>query len=288
MVSRRSVSTAHPLPVGAALSPQMTVERVLGTGATSVVYAVRHTYFSESVAVKVVRPRGMSRDDARQWLKHEARVYAQISDPRVPRAYYVDQLPDGSPCIVMELITGLTLRSLLARGPLAPRAAWTLTIELLNVLSHVHKCGVIHRDVKPANIVLSRREDQKLKLYLLDFGIARSEQLTSDELGNAGLAGTPSYMAPEVLTGSAADERSDLYAVGVLLYHCLTGSLPYRGACTMDIVNAILYSTARPISELAPETPPALLEIAERSLAKLPALRFESANAMQRALTLAM
>jgi eukaryotic-like serine/threonine-protein kinase len=152
----------------------------------------------------------------------------------------------------------------------------------------VHGCGVIHRDIKPANIVLSRRDDHKLKLYLLDFGIARSEQLTGDEPGKPAVAGTPSYMAPEVLTGNAADVRSDLYAVGVVLYHCLTGSLPYRGACTMDIVNAVLYSVPRPISELAPETPPALLEIAERALAKLPALRFESAAAMQRALTLAM
>jgi serine/threonine-protein kinase len=82
--------------------------------------------------------------------------------------------------------------------------------------------------------------------------------------------------------------RSDLYSVGVVLYHCLSGSLPYRGACTMDIVNAVLYGTPRPLAELAPETPAALVEVVQRALAKLPALRFESASAMQRALTLAM
>jgi serine/threonine-protein kinase len=282
-------STAHPLPVGAALSPHMTVERVLGTGATSVVYAVRHSYFSELVAVKVVRLKGNSREEARHWLRREAHVYASISDPRIPRAYYVDLLPDGNPYIVMELITGLTLHGLLRRGQLAPRAACTLVIELLSILEKVHEHGVIHRDIKPANVVLSRRED-KLKVYLLDFGIARSETLPADAgaFPDPAVAGTLSYMAPELLTGSTPDTRSDLYAVGVVLYQALTGSLPYKAGSTMDLVNAILYNTPVQVGELVPSAPAALPTLTHRAIAKLPALRFQSAVDMQRALAFAL
>jgi serine/threonine protein kinase len=272
----------------------MTVERVVGTGATSVVYAVRHAYFSESVAVKVVRLKGTSSAEALHWLRREAHVYGSIKDARIPRAYYVDQLPDGNPCIVMELITGLTLQALLKRGPLAPRAACTLTLELLSILEKVHTHGVIHRDIKPANLVLSRRNDDRLELHLLDFGIARSASFVSSELAFAAghpdpaVAGTPSYMAPELLTGSVADARSDLYAVGVVLYQALAGRLPYRGGCTMDVVNAILYNTPQDLRELVAAGPEAVPEIVHRAIAKLPAMRFQSAAEMQRALTLAL
>ncbi|HEX6243444.1 MAG TPA: serine/threonine-protein kinase, partial [Polyangiales bacterium] len=214
----------------------MKVERVLGTGASSVVYAARHAYFSNSVAVKVLRLRGATPVLARQWLKREAEIYARVSDPRIPQAYYVDQLPDGNPYLAMELISGLTLRALLSRGALAQRAVRTLIVELLAILDKVHACGVFHRDIKPSNLVLSRRGDDKYRLYLLDFGLARTEDTRLDaRLAPAPeLAGTPSYMAPEVLSGSVADARSDVYAVGVLLYQALTGFLPHRGACTMD------------------------------------------------------
>lgn len=266
----------------------MTVERVLGTGASSVVYAARHAYFSDNVAVKVLRLRDTSPALARQWLRREAEIYARVADPRIPQAYYVDQLPDGNPYIAMELISGLTVRSLLSRGALAPRSACALVVELLGILDKVHARGVFHRDVKPSNLVLSRRGDDKYRLYLLDFGIARTDdaELDARVAPAPELAGTPSYMAPEVLSGSVADARSDLYAVGVLLYQMLTGSLPHAGGCTMDVVNAILYNAPAPLLELAPNVPAGLAEITQRAMAKLPAQRFQSALEMQRALAL--
>jgi serine/threonine-protein kinase len=265
----------------------MTVERVLGTGASSFVYAVRHAYFSDSVAVKVLRPRDASHALARDWLRREAEIYARVADPRIPQAYFVDQLSDGSPYIAMELISGLTVRALLSRGPLAPRPACALVVELLGILDKVHARGVFHRDIKPSNLVLSRRGDDKYRLYLLDFGLARTEDALDTRVAAAPeLAGTPSYMAPEVLSGSVADARSDLYAVGVLLYQALTGSLPHGRACTMDVVNAILYETPTPLLSLAPGVPSAVVDITQRAMAKLPTQRFQSALEMQRALAL--
>jgi serine/threonine protein kinase len=213
--------------------------RKLGEGGMGVVYAAHDERLDRPVALKRIRsgaPDGHERE--RFW--REARAASRVSHPNVCQLYEIDEDADGL-FLTMELLEGEPLNDRLRGGPLPPREAVQIAAAVLGALAALHRKGLVHRDLKPSNIFLSAHG-----VKLLDFGLARSlpgTAATSDSaLTMPGTVfGTPTYMAPELIEGRAGDARSDLFAVGVVLYEMLAGMPPFRGTSVFDIARAILH-----------------------------------------------
>jgi predicted Ser/Thr protein kinase len=266
------------------LPSHLEVRRVLGEGGSSVVYEAFHTRLKVAVAVKVLSVRNQQ---ARQRMSREAELYALLDDPRIPRVYDVNDLPDGTPYVVMEMVPGQPLEDLLQeRGALSPELAISITKQVLATLASVHGRGVLHRDVKPANVILNFSDDGACRVRLVDFGIAKmsaqEEQAVVTQRGS--LIGTPQYMAPERLVGEEADSSSDTYATGVMLYEMLAGVPPFEGESVSAIVVSVLRERPRPLLARCPDISPALDELVSRAMAREPAQRFASASQMLEAL----
>jgi eukaryotic-like serine/threonine-protein kinase len=269
------------------LASHLELRRVLGEGGTSIVFEAFHTRLKVPVAVKLLSVRGAIAEQARVRLLREAELYALLDDPRIPRVYDVDALPDGTPYVVMEFVPGRSLEALLSHGPLSPRRAVTIAQEVLAALVYVHARGVLHRDVKPANVILHESGD-KCQVRLVDFGIAKAfadapEQGT--RLTQQGtLVGTPHYMAPERLLGEESDASADTYAVGVMLYEMLSGRAPFVGPTLGEVIAAVLRDTPPPLSGLCPHVSAPLIEIVRCAMERDPRARYSSAEGMLRAL----
>jgi len=267
------------------------IRRELGRGAMGIVYEAFDTGTQRSVALKLLQAGGdgarMS-DELRERFRREGEVAGQLVHPNIVAVYDFRDglaLADGTrsgPFIVMEYVAGGDLKSrLAARARLAlPQVAQVMG-QLLAALRHAHERGIVHRDVKPANLLL--RENGRLKLS--DFGIAR---VTGSDLTQTGeVMGTVTYMSPEQLTGAPVDARADLYACGVILYELLTGEPPFVGGAA-TVMQKILNQEPLPPTRLNPALPPALDAVLDRALAKRPAERFADADAFGRALAQAL
>jgi serine/threonine protein kinase len=269
------------------LPPHLVIQRVLGEGGTSIVFEALHTRLRVSVAVKVLMHRDPHDTEPRERLKHEAELYARLRDWRVPRVYDVDELSDGTPYMVMELIRGRTLAELLEHGPLSEGEACTIALEALEIVAAVHAESVIHRDIKPANIILQPGPAGGRCVRIVDFGIAKTPVRFGelDALSRPGLMfGTPYYMAPEQISGLALDARADLYAIGVVLYEMLAGVVPYDGPNVSDVIAAALRDTPTPLATLRPDVSRELAAFVTRAMARERHDRFASAKDMLRAL----
>jgi hypothetical protein len=265
-----------------AITPHLTLWRLLGEGGASRVYEGHDRRLARRVAVKLLGPRDGHDGVARERLLREAELYARIEDPRTPGVYEVSSLGDGTPYVVMEYVAGQSLADRLRQEPTGPVLACEITSEILSALSAVHRHGVVHRDVKPSNIILEQAIDGRLRARLVDFGIAKSSSFSDLQLTQPGsLLGTPQYMAPEQLAGSEVDARADLYATGLVFYEMLVGAGPHRKSSIGDLVAARM----RDDLDLAPLTragiPPALCEFLRRALARNQDARFGSAEEMQ-------
>jgi len=257
--------------------------RRLGHGSTATTYLAQDLLLGRRVAVKVFRPAFLvdPRDLAR--FEREARAAATVSHPNVVQVYDVGQ--DGETrFLVMEWVDGSDLKHLVRdRAPLPPQEATQLVLDLLRGLAAIHRAGVVHRDVKPQNVLIDRSGRAKLT----DFGIARTVRDT--ELTETGsVIGTAAYMAPEQATGQPVSPATDLYAVGIILYELLTGRLPFPGENPIDVLYRHVHEVPAPPRRFNPAIPPALEAVVLRALAKRPAERFGSAEAMAAAIEAAM
>lgn len=254
------------------------LERLLGAGGMAATYLARDLLLGRYVAVKVLRQeQGDSADFAR--FEREARVAAAVSHPNVVQLYDAGQ--DSSfRYLVMEWVDGGDLAHLLReRAPLPLDEAVGIALDVLRGLAAIHRAGIVHRDVKPANVLI----DQSGRAKLTDFGIAR--RIDDPTLtGPVELLGTAPYVAPERVRGEPATPASDLYAVGVLLYELLTGRLPYPGETPEELFAQHLHASPIPPRHLRPDLAPALEQVVLRALAKDPVARFRSAEAMAAAL----
>jgi tetratricopeptide (TPR) repeat protein len=222
----------------------------------------------------------MADEEARKRLLREARAAAALDHPNICTIHEVGD-EAGRNFIVMQYIEGETLSARLRRGPLSVRAALDLAYGIATALDAAHRRGVIHRDLKPQNIMITTSGAAKL----LDFGIARLQPLrgedpnarTSTELEPLRLAGTPAYMAPEVLQGRPADARSDLFSMGVVLYECLTGAQPFRGHTPHEVWGRVLHVEPEAPSRANVAVNPDIDAFCQRLLAKEPGSRFQSA-----------
>ena len=240
------------------------------------VYLARHSLLERSVALKkLIAPKG---EDAEQWterFRREGVALARMQHQGIVHVYDIF-MHRGAMCMALELVDGFDLAEIMRGGPLPVDIAVLIALRLAEALEHAHFHGVIHRDIKPANIMISR--DGELKL--MDFGVARDENLSG--LTKTGhIVGTPSYLAPEVVSGQESDERVDLYALGVVLYEMLSGRRLFAHAKGENLYAFIAQGRIIKLKEVRRGLPRALLRIVDRCLQKKPSKRYPNATALR-------
>jgi CheY-like chemotaxis protein/tRNA A-37 threonylcarbamoyl transferase component Bud32 len=246
---------------------------VLGRGGMGTVYRAKDLELEEEIAVKTLRPEFVADKTLLARFKDEIRLARRLTDANIVRTHDFGEW-SGVCFLTMECVQGITIRELIdTRGRLGVSATLAIAAQLAHSLAVAHEHGVIHRDIKPQNLLV----DEAGVLKVMDFGVARlAERSTANT--EAGLVlGTPAYMPPEQLLGEAVDARSDLYAAGVVLYECLTGKLPFEAGSVISLVAKLLKEEARPPQEVNPEIPPALSTLVLRLLAKRPEERVQTA-----------
>lgn len=246
----------------------------LGEGGQGTVYRAWDPQLECEVALKVLQPHHAAMDIVGDRILREGRALARVRDPHVVNVYNVER-HEGQIGLCMEFIKGQTLEDILtAQGAFGPHEAAAVGICVGRALAKVHEAGLIHRDVKSRNVM----REEKGRIVLMDFGTGRdSAQLRA---GGGELAGTPLYMAPELLSGSPASHQSDIYSVGVLLYHLVTGRFPIEGRSFEDIVQAHKNNRRKPLAERRPDLPDAFIRVVERAMAADPAARYETVGLM--------
>jgi serine/threonine-protein kinase len=261
------------------------IQRLIGDGGMGSVYEARHEFLGIPVALKFLHTDLAKRPGLAARFLQEARVSATIQSPHVCHVTDVDTASDGSPFLVMELLTGESLQSLLTRqGKLSVDYSIDFALQILAGLEAAHALGVVHRDLKPDNVFITPSASGPL-LKLIDFGIAKLRESNEfkKELTRAGvIMGTPEYMAPEQLYAAhEVDHRADLYSLGVILFEMLSGARPADGDNAEMIIASIVGGTGKKLGVLDPTLPPALVSLVERALNPDRERRFASAYEMR-------
>lgn len=259
------------------------IDAKLGAGGMGVVYRARDQVLQRDVALKFI---GEALDsDAQRWLLREARAASALSHPNVCTVHEVGEA-GGEFYIVMELIEGKLLSDLTGSEGMACQAAMRYGVQIASALSHAHGRNIVHHDLKSSNIIVTPEGLVKV----LDFGLARRQPVAAPDAGTrtidtldsaAATGGTLAYMSPEMLRGEPGDHRSDLWALGVVLFEALTGHTPFRGRTAFEVSSAILHD---PPPALPAQVPAGLAAVIQRCLAKEPALRYQQAGELQAAL----
>ncbi|MBI5568299.1 MAG: serine/threonine protein kinase, partial [Chloroflexi bacterium] len=254
----------------------------LGRGATSTVYKAYQEKLDRFVAIKVLSPHFIDEEGFLDRFHQEARAVARLDHPNILPVYDFDRV-DDTVFIVMKYVTSGSLRDLLT-GPLPLNVVLELAAQVGLALGYAHKMGVVHRDVKPGNILI---EDSRWAL-LTDFGLAKilalGRQLTQSGIG----VGTPDYMSPEQAQGHPVDGRADLYSFGVMLYEMITGCLPFDADSSMGVVVKHITEQPRPMRAVRADVPLAVERVIFKALSKEPADRYPTAEAMVAALARAI
>jgi Tol biopolymer transport system component len=272
------------LAAGTKLGPYE-IQSPLGAGGMGEVYRARDTRLERDVAIKVL-PSNLSADPAlRQRLEREAKAVSKLSHPHICTLYDIGQ-QDGTDFLVMELMEGETLEQRLLKGPFPPEQTIRCAAQIADALAKAHKLGITHRDLKPANIMLT-----KSGAKLMDFGLAKQSgpaplaaaltemTLAQSKLtGEGTIVGTFQYMAPEQVEGKEADGRTDIFALGEVMYEMATGKAAFNGKSRASLIAAILTADPPPITQLQPLAPPALERVVRKCLAKDPEDRWQSVS----------
>jgi serine/threonine protein kinase len=252
---------------------------VVGRGGMGEVRAATDVRLHREVAVKLLRADLAEIDEVRRRFEGEARAAAALVHPNVVAVFDAGE-EDGAPYIVMERLPGRTLSDELADGRFPTPEVYDLAVSVLGALEAAHRAGIVHRDVKPGNVL--RAADGTWKVA--DFGIAKVAEASSDLTVTGVMIGTPAYLAPERIEGAAATPASDLYATGVVLYEAITGRKAFVADNSIALVDQIRAGRAPVLRELAPDVDPTLERVVERAMATDPRRRFASAADMRRAL----
>lgn len=272
-VTEETVPDADPLGLVGGLLGRFHIEALLGADGMGVVYRARDTRLDRAIALKVPRPEHRINISANRRFIHEARTVAALDHPNVCTIHEVDTGEDGIPFLAMPLYSGETLRARLARDvPLPVAEVVNIASQVAKGLAAVHDAGVVHRDVKPGNIMLVAQGSVKI----LDFGLAKVRDLSVTQSGE--LLGTVSYMAPEQIRSQPVGTYTDLWALGVVMYEMITGRRPFGGERSIAVAHAIVHDEVIPPRVLQPSIPPALDDIVCALLEKDPTRRLASAH----------
>jgi serine/threonine-protein kinase len=271
-----------PELVGTIVLERYFVEAELGSGAMGTVYRARHTKLNRQVALKVMHEHLMGEPKLMERFKREATAAGRLAHPNVASVLDVGETDDHKPVMVLELVEGIALEELMAEGLLPRDRILRFVDQLLRGLEHAHASGLVHRDLKPDNVIVEQNEDGD-NARIVDFGIATLSQPgeTMDRLTGTGMiVGTPLYMAPEQARAESVDHRADLYALGIILYEMLAGVSPFEGTA-MEVAVAKMDKDPPPIRERAPGV--VIDRVLDAYLGKLvarnPDARFASARA---------
>jgi serine/threonine protein kinase len=276
---------------GRILDEKYRIGEKLGKGGMGEVYRATNLRLEQTVAVKVMNPRLLDNEQARQRFLQEARTAVKVQHPNAVSVTDFGETEDGLVYLVMEFLEGSSLRQIInAEAPLDPARAVSLMLQVSAALGAAHDAGVIHRDLKPPNIFLEQRKDAPASVRLLDFGIAKlleSAETDEDALhfvtGGGTLLGTPRYMSPEQCDAEPLTPASDIYSLGVMLYEMLAGETPFNGNA-VDVILKHAAEPPRPFSELGVNVPEPLQYVVFHTLAKNPFNRPPDANAFRREL----
>ncbi|MBX3185092.1 MAG: serine/threonine protein kinase [Polyangiaceae bacterium] len=273
--------------VGTILDGRYELTRLLGAGASGSVYDATHRYTERRVALKLLHPElNSSREHVGRFLR-EVRAMSALAHPGVAAILDAGRTLEDVPYLVTEFLEGTDMASSMEQGPLEHCQVLDIGVQLLDALAAAHERGIVHRDVKPDNVFLTPR-GEAVQVKLLDFGIAkRLLAHSSTALTAAGTTvGTPHYMSPEQARGELVDHRSDLWSVGALLFHALSGEPPFESRETACLLSRI--ATEHPVSLGArcPSLDPDLIRIVNRALEPDRAERWQTAREMANALAL--
>ncbi len=266
--------------IGRKLEGRYLIESLVGVGGMANVYRGQDTRTGEPVAVKVLKEEFLDNEELVRRFKNESKAISILDHPNIVRVYDIS-VTDKLQYIVMEYIDGITLKEYLKQrgGVLTWKEVVHFATQVLSALEHAHGKGIVHRDVKPQNIMLLA--DGSIKM--MDFGIARFSRAQSQTVSDKAI-GSVHYISPEQAKGDHTDARTDIYSVGVMLYEMLAGILPFDGTGAVSIAIKQISDTARPLAEVAPEVPEGLRQITEKAMEKDPARRYQSAREMLDAL----
>ena len=283
LLQSEASATAKSSVVGSVIGGRYKIRRLSGEGGMGRVYEAEHIDIGKRVALKILHPAYSQTPDLVERLRREARAASKISHPNVVDVTDSGTTDDGAFFFVMEYIEGIELGELIFREKrLDVARSLLITAQVCRALQAAHDVNVIHRDLKPENVLILSRDGQKDFVKVLDFGIAKSPERedengqgqSSRRLTHPGMTmGTPEYMAPEQAAGKPADPRSDIYAVGGILYEMLSGNPPYDGSNFMEILHKKANQAPLPLLSLRPDVPPEIEALIMRTLAKDPADR---------------
>jgi serine/threonine protein kinase len=262
------------------------VESQLGHGGMGVVYRARDTHLNRPVALKVLARDVTGNAERRRRFLREAQSAAAVTHPAIAQVYDVDEV-DGVIFIAMELVEGRTVRQMVAGGDLNLLGAVDVALQVAGGLAKAHDAGIVHRDIKSDNVMVTPDGHAKL----LDFGLAKlvdpdpdsttAGEMTTREVASATtqlgtVLGTIAYMSPEQARGRHLDQRSDIFSLGVMIYEMSTGQMPFEGTSPVDTMHAIAFDEARPVTQIRPGLPADLQRVVSRCLRKRPEDRYQS------------
>jgi formylglycine-generating enzyme required for sulfatase activity/tRNA A-37 threonylcarbamoyl transferase component Bud32 len=266
--------------VQAAIGENYKIEKTLGAGGFAVVYLARDLNLKRKLAIKVLSPDLITSKTVLERFRREAETVAQLSHPHIVPLHFIGQ-KDDLLYLAMECIDGGSLADWIERdGKLATGDVVRIISEVASALGYAHKRGVIHRDIKPHNVLIEAETGRTL---VTDFGIARTAE-GSSLTASGMMVGTPAYLSPEQVTGAPTDHRADIYALGVMSYEMLTGQPPFTGPTPTAVLMKRLSGTPTPIAKLRPDTPQILRDVIDGMLAQNPDERFQSGAEIVRAL----
>ena len=277
--------------VGQLLSDTYRIEQVLGEGGMGAVYAATHVRIGRPVAVKVLFPHVAANEEALKRFEREAKITSAIGHPNIVEILDFNTTAEGIAYLVMERLEGQDLAALIASaGPLPVAQVVDVTLQVAAALAAAHDSGVIHRDLKPSNIFVCPGAKERIVVKVVDFGISKvvggSTAMTQTQM----TMGTPAYMAPEQAEGRAkeADARTDIFALGAILYEMLSGTPPFASESIPSMLYKVVHGAHTPLHERRGGLGPAFDALVDRALAKAPAARFRSMRELSEALQAAV
>jgi len=255
---------------------------LIGEGGMGVVYKAEDTKLGRTVALKFLKPQSLGSDEEKTRFFQEAQAAAVLDHPNICTVFEIDE-QNGETYIAMAYCDGQSLKQKIKSGPLAPLQALEIALQVAAGLQEAHEKGIVHRDIKSGNIMLTARGQAKI----MDFGIAKLIERTQIT-GDGKVMGTAAYMSPEQAKGEAVDVRTDIWSLGVVLFEMITGKMPFRGDTEVAVLHSLLYEPPKPVKSACPACPESIEEIIKRCLEKSPADRYQSARELKNALRAVM
>jgi serine/threonine-protein kinase len=279
-------ASAAPVREGEIVAAKYRVERVIGRGGMGVVVAATHIELGQRVALKFL-VQGVDDGDAVERFRREARAAGNLKSDHVVRVFDIGRLPSREPFMVMELLEGADLAEVLESGPLTMSEAAGYVFQACDALAEAHSAGIVHRDLKPRNLFVTRTGTGQARLKVLDFGISKMSADRGERAltGRSDVMGTPDYMSPEQVRAShGVDGRTDIWALGVILYELVAQRVPFEGASLTHLCALILEAEPKPLRSVAPTVSEDFERLVARCLAKDPEKRFATVGELATAL----